>query len=45
MSLWPGYYFGNYDAQKAPIMDEIPIVRLDNTLEPLSETKSAAGTF
>ena len=45
MSLWPGYYFGKADTQRAPITEEIPIVRLDNTLVPLSETKSTAGTF
>lgn len=45
MSLWPGYYFGAMDAQRPPITEEIPIVRLDTKMEPLSETKSTAGTF
>lgn len=45
MSLWPGYYFGKMEAQLPPILDEIPIVRLDTKMEPLSETKSKTGSF
>ncbi len=28
MDLWPGYYLGNIDAVPAPILDEIPVLKV-----------------
>lgn len=45
MSLWPGYYLGKADTMRDPVTTEIPVKRLDLSLQPLSEVKSQSGTF
>ncbi len=45
MSLWPGYYLGKMGTIPEPILDEMPVIRMDTSIEPLSETKSASGSF
>jgi mannose-6-phosphate isomerase-like protein (cupin superfamily) len=45
MSLWPGHYLGKADTMRDPIVTEIPIKKLDLSLQPNSEVKSQTGTF
>jgi mannose-6-phosphate isomerase-like protein (cupin superfamily) len=45
MTLWPGYYLGKMDYMPDPVLDEIPIVKMDLSIEPTGETKTTAGTY
>ncbi|MEW6142350.1 MAG: hypothetical protein AB1597_04235 [Chloroflexota bacterium] len=45
MTLWSGYEFNKADAIPDPIIDEIPVIHLSADIEPISETKTTAGTY
>jgi len=45
MTLWPGHYLGKFDTLPDPILTEIPVIRMDLSIEPNSKTESKTGTF
>ena len=45
MTLWSGYEFNKAEAIPDPIIDTIPVWHPDANAKPVSETKTAAGTY
>jgi len=45
MTLWSGYEFNKQEFTPDPIINELPVLHLDLDMKPVSETKTAAGTY